>query len=189
MTDLDKVLELLNNLTIKQEQLAQEARLLILISFLSNMTNLLTPRAQLKNHTCSCGAQYHYDPTAHHSPPTSPSAGGVDTFRASRGSISSLSGLLGTSPISTSGFSPTLNDVTNGNDTSNRSSTPYGNLSLDAAVRGAGAPGGLVPPEKDAKKKHKGFYPSRVVLTSESTSYRISLCCVVDSFKFPTICH
>lgn len=44
MTDLDKVLELLNNLTIKQEQLAQEARLLILISFLSNMTNLLTPR-------------------------------------------------------------------------------------------------------------------------------------------------
>lgn len=30
MTDLDKVLELLNNLTIKQEQLAQEARPLYL---------------------------------------------------------------------------------------------------------------------------------------------------------------
>lgn len=36
MTDLDKVLELLNNLTIKQEQLAQEARLLSLsLSYLT----------------------------------------------------------------------------------------------------------------------------------------------------------
>ncbi|KIR25060.1 cyclohydrolase [Cryptococcus deuterogattii LA55] len=145
------------------------------------MTNLLTSRAQLKNHTCSCGAQYHYDPTAHHSPPTSPSAGGVDTFRASRGSISSLSGLLGTSPLSTSGFSPTLNDVTNGNDTSNRSSTPYGNLSLDAAARGAGAPGGLVPPEKDAKKKHKSFYPSRVVLTTTARERGPVVCSRIKS--------
>lgn len=152
------------------------------------MANTLTLRIQLKNHTCSCGAQYHYDPTAHHSPPTSPTAGGVDTFRTSRGSISSLSGILGTSPTSTSGLSPVPNGVTNGSGASNGSSTPYGNLSLDAAARGAGAPGGLVPPEKGAKKKHKGLYPSRVVLTSESIPYLILFCFVVDSFMFPTVC-
>lgn len=39
MTDLDKVLELLNNLTIKQEQLAQEARPLYL-SYLTGQAYL-----------------------------------------------------------------------------------------------------------------------------------------------------
>jgi hypothetical protein len=49
------------------------------------------------------------------------------------------------------------------------SSTPYGNLSLAGAVAGGGAPGSATPVKEEEGDKKKALYPSRVVLTSESS--------------------
>ncbi|WVN86060.1 uncharacterized protein L203_101218 [Cryptococcus depauperatus CBS 7841] len=149
MADLAQVLDLLKKLDARQEQLAE----------------------QLKNHTCECSYHTHGYPnikgsspgTEHPlrgSPPVSPSfsTGGIDALRATRGSFSSvrpLEGLIGSSNT------PKVDGSSDG------AGTPYGNLSLEAATRGAGAPGGLNPPEKEtSKKKEKGLYPSRVILTT-----------------------
>ncbi|KAK8850746.1 hypothetical protein IAR55_004666 [Kwoniella newhampshirensis] len=171
MSDNKEILELLKQLSVKQEELA----------------------AQLQHHSaCSCSHSHshahsqtgstpvtdlsptqtplitHY-PTA--SPPSSPprsSSGGVEALRASRqGSLSSLSTALASV---TSTLGP------NGNANGNGIATPYGNLSLDAAQRGAGAPGGLMPPEGSGKEKEKGkgLYPSRVILTTYPSQHGIN---------------
>ncbi|WWD20910.1 hypothetical protein CI109_105388 [Kwoniella shandongensis] len=167
MSDNQQILDLLKQLSVKQEELAAQLKERPTCSCShshSQSHSHSTPVTDLSPTQTPLITNY---PTA--SPPHSPS-GGVETLRASRqGSLTSLSAALthATSAIgSTLSSTPEGGIVPNGNG----SSTPYGNLSLDAAQRGAGAPGGLVPPESSGKDKEKekgkGLYPSRVILTT-----------------------
>ncbi|OCF35995.1 cyclohydrolase [Kwoniella heveanensis BCC8398] len=169
MSELQQVLELLQKLDARQEELSKR------------IDNIQCSCSHSASHAHPSPSTYPHLQTNGSSPPTSPTpgvehipcpslpssppctaSGGVEALRQSRGSFSlsavsqSLSNAFGTSPPASG----------------NGSSTPYGNLSLDAAQRGAGAPGALDPPEelkdgaKKEKKESKGLYPSRVVLTT-----------------------
>ncbi|ODN79165.1 cyclohydrolase [Cryptococcus wingfieldii CBS 7118] len=182
MAELNQVLELLQQLAAKQDALAEELK-----------------QQQQQQHTCTCGNHSHSsaaseqgvthypNATPPHSPIAPTSTGGIDALRASRkDSMSSLNG-LSTSPLTTArnfltGLTSTEGVHGNGDgngdgDGAVTPATPYANLSLAAAARGAGAPGGLLPPpEKNEKdeKKGKGLYPSRVILTTYPSQHGIN---------------
>ncbi|WWC92553.1 uncharacterized protein L201_007512 [Kwoniella dendrophila CBS 6074] len=183
MSELQQVLELLKKLDNRQEELAAQVEAL-----------------KLSSTSCQCNHTHSHSPTNHqsNSSPSSPStpnpnltivpgldtislhggslpnspipsggngrsnSGGVEQLRLSRGSFSQSQSNTST------GFLPSVFGTSP--PASNGTSTPYGNLSLEAATHGSGAPGALSPPESKDKEgnkdKKKSGYPSRVVLTT-----------------------
>ncbi|WVQ63465.1 uncharacterized protein L199_001618 [Kwoniella botswanensis] len=165
MAELQQVLELLKKLDTRQEELAAQVESL-----------------KSSSSRCSCGQSHsHPNPSTYPihltgctpSSPSTPAAGtetipcpplpasprsnsgGVEALRVSRGSFTSLL----PSALNNLGLGSSPPSNTNG------TSTPYGNLSLEAVSHGAGAPGPLSPTGEKDKDKKKG-YPNRVVLTT-----------------------
>ncbi|WRT70933.1 uncharacterized protein IL334_007932 [Kwoniella shivajii] len=165
MAELQQVLELLRKLDTKQEELSAQVESLKSSRTCQCAHHISSPTSPSPASPSGLGLGDDRIPSLPSSPRTN--SGGVEALRQSRGSFSTLTSFL-PSALSSSlpialGSSPPSNS--NGNSISNGgTSTPYGNLSLEAANHGAGAPGGLVPPgDKNGKKSG---YPSRVVLTT-----------------------
>ncbi|WWC64976.1 uncharacterized protein I303_107590 [Kwoniella dejecticola CBS 10117] len=191
MAELQQVLELLKKLDARQEELAAQIETIKQNQLTSSSSSHPGPNPStypVIGSTPSTPTTPAHVPGTESIPcssiPSSPrtTSGGVEQLRLTRGSFSSLlpSSLLSLSsspPNGSATATATGTGVGNANADANGTNTPYGNLSLEAASHGAGAPGRLSPPnasnhdgadgkDKDKDGKKKGGYPSRVVLTT-----------------------